>query len=347
MGHRTQTTSSSPAFPPFASSQAIVRPCAIRRLGYSRPAAGGARAGASTARSGPPIAHGLDEVREGAVPGRVSVEESGRPSFGRGAHCHAATPAKSHELWSFGIGRDRLVLALRAQGTNAIAYIFDAHFPIWVTDTFLVTVCIAIFVCCLAIQAATSRLLFAFGRDKMIPASKFFGYVHPSAKAPLASAVFVAVAAIAVLLYVNLGGSDPFIAIARVTAWATAGTYIAYQMVVLGGLIARGRGWPKDRAYFNLGKWGRPVNILALVYGVFMIINLVWPRTPDAGGTTATSSSSPRRRGRRRRHHLADPEGPRCRPQRDHPRDRRVAGRGRRRWRPWPLARRARSCRAA
>ena len=174
------------------------------------------------------------------------------------------------------------VAKTQAEGTGAIAYIFDAHFPIWVTDTFLVTVCIAIFVCCLAIQAATSRLLFAFGRDKMIPASKFFGYVHPSTKTPLASAIFVAVAAIVVLLYVNLGGSDPFIAIARVTAWATAGTYIAYQMVVFGGLIARAKGWPTGKAYFNLGKWGWPVNIIAFVYGVFMIINLVWPRTPDA-----------------------------------------------------------------
>jgi len=174
------------------------------------------------------------------------------------------------------------VAKTQAEGTGAIAYIFDAHFPTWVTDTFLVTVCIAIFVCCLAIQAATSRLLFAFGRDKMIPASKFFGYVHPSTKTPLASAIFVAVAAIVVLLYVNLGGSDPFIAIARVTAWATAGTYIAYQMVVFGGLIARAKGWPTGKAYFNLGKWGWPVNIIALVYGVFMIINLVWPRTPDA-----------------------------------------------------------------
>ena len=174
------------------------------------------------------------------------------------------------------------VAKTQAQGTGAIAYIFDAHFPSWVTDVFLVSVCVAIFVCCLAIQAATTRLLFAYGRDKMIPASKFFGYVHPSTKTPLASAIFVAVAAIVVLLYVNLGGSDPFIAIARVTAWATAGTYIAYQMVVFGGLIARGKGWPKDKAYFNLGKWGWPVNIIAFVYGVFMIINLVWPRTPDA-----------------------------------------------------------------
>jgi amino acid transporter len=174
------------------------------------------------------------------------------------------------------------VAATQAQGTGAIAFIFDAHFPTWVTDLFLVSVCVAIFVCCLAIQAATTRLLYAYGRDKMIPASKFFGYVHPSTKTPMASAIFVGIMAILVLLYVNLGGSDPFIAIARVTAWATAGTYIAYQLVVLGGLVARSKGWPKEKAYFNLKGWGWPVNIMALVYGVFMIINLAWPRTPDA-----------------------------------------------------------------
>jgi amino acid transporter len=174
------------------------------------------------------------------------------------------------------------VAKTQAQGTGAIAYIFNAHFPSWVTNVFLISVCAAIFVCCLAIQAAATRLLFAYGRDKMIPASKFFGYVHPRTKTPMMSAIFIGVAAIVILLYVNLGGGDPFIQIARVTAWATAGTYIAYQMVVLGGLIARGRGWPKDRAYFNLGRWGWPVNIIALAYGVFMIVNLSWPRTPTA-----------------------------------------------------------------
>jgi amino acid transporter len=174
------------------------------------------------------------------------------------------------------------VAKTQAEGTGAIAYIFDAHFPSWVTDVFLISVCAAIFVCCLAIQAATTRLLFAYGRDKMVPASKFFAYVHPSTKTPMLSAIFVGVMAVVVLIYVNLGGSDPFLAIARVTAWATAGTYIAYQMVVFGGLIARSKGWPKDRAYFNLRGWGWPVNIIAFVYGVFMIINLAWPRTPTA-----------------------------------------------------------------
>ena len=115
------------------------------------------------------------------------------------------------------------VAATQAEGTGAIAYIFNAHFPTWVTDLFLVAVIVAIFVCCLAIQAATTRLLFAYGRDKMVPASKFFAYVHPSTRTPMTSALFVGVMAVVVLLYVNLGGSDPFLAIARVTAWATAG----------------------------------------------------------------------------------------------------------------------------
>jgi amino acid transporter len=161
---------------------------------------------------------------------------------------------------------------------GTIKYIFDAHFAAWVTDAFLVSVCVAIFVCCLAIQAATTRLLFAYGRDKMIPGHKFFGYVHPRTRTPLASALFIAAAVIVVLVIVDNTGGSPVVMNARVTTWATVGTYVAYQMVVFGALLARGRGWPEKKAFFNLGKWGWPVNIAAFVYGVFMIINLSWPR---------------------------------------------------------------------
>ena len=30
--------------------------------------------------------------------------------------------------------------------------------------------------------------------------------------------------------------------------------------------------------YFTLGRWGLPVNALAVVWGLFMTVNLVWPR---------------------------------------------------------------------
>jgi hypothetical protein len=53
-------------------------------------------------------------------------------------------------------------------------------------------------------------------------------------------------------------------------------------MVVVAYLYARSKGWPKERAHFNLGKAGWPIAIIALTYGVFMIINLSWPRSPGA-----------------------------------------------------------------
>ena len=45
--------------------------------------------------------------------------------------------------------------------------------------------------------------------------------------------------------------------------------------------LARAKGW-KPAGHFKLGGWGMLVNVLALAFGVVMIVNLVWPRTPDA-----------------------------------------------------------------
>jgi hypothetical protein len=36
-------------------------------------------------------------------------------------------------------------------------------------------------------------------------------------------------------------------------------------------------------ARFKLGKWGFPVNILALCWSTFMVINVSWPRTATYG----------------------------------------------------------------
>src|SRR5206468_10203252 len=53
--------------------------------------------------------------------------------------------------------------------------------------------------------------------------------------------------------------------------------YVAFQAVVLAALVARLRGWTSSGAY-RLGRWGLPVNIMALGYGVAAAINLAWPR---------------------------------------------------------------------
>jgi len=161
-----------------------------------------------------------------------------------------------------------------AEGYNVLPWLLRFHFAGWLADLFLVIVLIAIFVCSLSIQAATARLLFAMSRDRMLPDKAFFAKVNASTKTPVRCAVCVAVVCVAVLLYQDQ--------VARVIAWATVGVYIVYQMVVWASMYARSKGWPKEKAHFNLGKWGWPVSVLATIYGVFMIVNLSWPRTPDA-----------------------------------------------------------------
>jgi len=69
-------------------------------------------------------------------------------------------------------------------------------------------------------------------------------------------------------------------AITQVISFATAGIYTSFHMVTGGALYARLKGW-KPAGSFTLGGWGMIVNVLALLFGVAMIINLMWPRTPD------------------------------------------------------------------
>ena len=70
-------------------------------------------------------------------------------------------------------------------------------------------------------------------------------------------------------------------AIATIVNSAIIGIYAAFQMIVLGALVARIQGW-RPAGQFQLGFWGMPVNLFALIYGVGAIVDMVWPRTPTA-----------------------------------------------------------------
>ncbi|MFD1660435.1 hypothetical protein ACFSL4_20045 [Streptomyces caeni] len=68
-------------------------------------------------------------------------------------------------------------------------------------------------------------------------------------------------------------------ALTKVISFAAVGVHIGFQMVVLAALRARLKGWQPSGKY-RLGRWGLPVNVAALVYGVIAIVNMCWPRTP-------------------------------------------------------------------
>jgi amino acid transporter len=131
--------------------------------------------------------------------------------------------------------------------------------------------------CILSLQAATSRLVFAYARDKMIVGSDFFATVSPHTHVPMRALVLSGIVA-AVIVCAGYFFAN---AIGTIVNSAIIGIYAAFQMIVFGALAARLRGW-KPGGQFTLGAWGLPINIIALCYGVGAIIDMIWPRTSTA-----------------------------------------------------------------
>ncbi|MCG2623270.1 amino acid permease [Arthrobacter sp. I2-34] len=140
----------------------------------------------------------------------------------------------------------------------------------------LAVVMISFVSCVLSLQAATSRLAYSMARDGILPASRLLSKFSESRHVP-PYALLVAGLVPALIVLGSKVSSDALVAI---ISFAAMGMYMGFQMVVLAALRARLKGW-KPRGAFQLGKWGVPVNIAALVWGVLGMVNMAWPRTPD------------------------------------------------------------------
>lgn len=131
--------------------------------------------------------------------------------------------------------------------------------------------------CVLSLQAAASRLLYAYARDNMIVGSRLFRVFSPTRHIPPFALLLAAI----VPTLVVLGSIVSEDALVKIISFAVLGIYLAFQMVVLAALRARLRGW-RPSGPFTLGRAGLAVNVAALVYGAAAIVNMIWPRTPDA-----------------------------------------------------------------
>ncbi len=141
----------------------------------------------------------------------------------------------------------------------------------------LAIVLISFLSCAMSLQAAASRLAYSYGRDGMIMGSSLLKKFSTTRHVP-PYALLLAAAVPAVIVVGSKFSTD---AITKIISFAAFGIYLGFQMVVLAALRARLKGWVPSGKY-SLGKWGLAVNVAALVYGVTAMINMAWPRTPDA-----------------------------------------------------------------
>jgi len=109
----------------------------------------------------------------------------------------------------------------------------------------------------------------------MIVGSRVLSRLSPRTHMPTAALLAAGIAP----ALIALAGQWLTNAIATIISFAAIGIYVAFQMIVLGALIARARGW-RPAGAFTLGRWGGTVNILALCYGIAAIIDMAWPRSP-------------------------------------------------------------------
>jgi amino acid transporter len=145
------------------------------------------------------------------------------------------------------------------------------------SKVFLVVTVVAFISCVLSLQAAGSRLLYSFARDRMLPASDWLAHVSSRHAVPTNALLVVCVVPLVIALFVYWRPDS----LARVTAFAVLGIYVAFQAVVLAALRQRLKGW-RPAGVWNLGRWGTVVNVLALAYGVFAMVLLLQPADAEA-----------------------------------------------------------------
>ena len=152
---------------------------------------------------------------------------------------------------------------------------------------YLYIILAAVYVCTLAIQGATTRLMFSMGRDRRMPLGSLWGHVNSMFRTPANAAVAVGVLAAIPFFITDSPG--------LLATGAPGLIYLSYLMCNLGVLVARQRGWPHKGAWFNLGSWGTIINVLAIVYGGLMVINFgLWKNSLFGGfGTALRNNTNP------------------------------------------------------
>jgi amino acid transporter len=137
----------------------------------------------------------------------------------------------------------------------------------------------AMWFCGLAAVTWTSRVIYAFARDDGMPASWLWMRVSRRHLTP-APAIWLSVA-VAFLATISSG------TYAAVTSISVIGLYVSYIVPVFLIWRARRSASPPERGPWHLGRFGSTINLVAIVWVVFITAILAVPDNGRAGKTMA------------------------------------------------------------
>jgi amino acid transporter len=137
----------------------------------------------------------------------------------------------------------------------------------------------AMWFCGLSAVTWTSRVIYAFARDEGMPASAIWKRVSAAHLTP-APAIWLSVA----VAFVATISSSTY---AVVTSISVIGLYISYIVPVFLAWRARGSAIEAPRGPWHLGRFSRPINLVAMLWVLFITAILAIPDDMRAGKTVA------------------------------------------------------------
>jgi amino acid transporter len=133
--------------------------------------------------------------------------------------------------------------------------------------------------CGMSSITANSRMIYAFSRDGALPGSSIWHKVNHRTRTPT-NAIWLAAGGAFLLGLPYLWNTTAY---AAVTSIAVIGLYIAYVMPTLLRLLQGDRFQPGP---WNLGRWSKPIGVVAIIWVAFITILFMLPQvSPVTAGT--------------------------------------------------------------
>jgi amino acid permease (GABA permease) len=133
--------------------------------------------------------------------------------------------------------------------------------------------------CGMSSVTANSRMIYAFSRDGALPASSFWHRINPKTRTPT-NAIWLAAVGAFLLGLPYLWNATAY---AAVTSIAVIGLYIAYVIPTLLRLLQGDRFQPGP---WHLGRWSKPIGVVAIVWVVFITILFMLPQVSPVSSST-------------------------------------------------------------
>jgi len=176
-----------------------------------------------------------------------------------------------------------------AQADNAFIHVISTALGGTFGTAVLWLVTFAMWFCGLSSVTSFSRMMYAFSRDKGMPWSKHWAEISVKYRTPAKAIWLVVILSFALALLdailKMLHPDTSYSTLAFLTAVSVVGLYVAYGIPLYLKLRAEARGifQPKHLGPWNLGKWSKPINMLSLLWIVFISVIMVIPPNQNAG----------------------------------------------------------------